>query len=100
MNNILQMASERVAAEKLLYMEVTEEGNPRTSFDLNVYKAGIPVRVCAPILMEACRHYRLPEGEFRALLEKIGRKPLGHLSGGIGRDGKDFLTIYYGMEGR
>jgi hypothetical protein len=45
------------------------------------------------------RHYSIPSGEFDHLFEQVGDKIFGHLSGGIDREGKDFLTTYYEIEG-
>jgi len=33
----------------------------------------------------------------KASADALGQ-PFGHLSGGLGRDGRDFLTVYYEIE--
>ncbi len=96
---ILDIASSRAADEKILYMEVTEEDNPRVSFDINVYKAEVPLRELFPALSEMSRHYSIPSEEFHDVYDGIETKLLGHIAGGIDREGRDFFTVYYGMEG-
>jgi len=51
-----------------------------------------------PLLQKIYQHYSIPAGEFHALYNLFRTKTVGHLSGGIGRDGKDFVTLYYGLE--
>lgn len=97
--DLLALAARRVGNDTFVYVEAAEEGNPRNSFDLNLYKARLQVSAIAPILLEVCERYAIPESRFQALSEEIGSRPFGHLSGGIGRDGQDFLTVYYEIEG-
>ena len=40
---------------------------------------------------------QIPE-EFDILYDRVKKKTFGHLTGGINREGKDFLTIYHGVE--
>jgi len=94
---ILRIAAARTA-EPLMYLEVGEEGNPRTSFDLNLHAAGIRIEEVGELLAKACAQYSIAEGQFQALYERIKRRSLGHLSGGINREGRDFLTLYYPVE--
>jgi tryptophan halogenase len=79
----------------LMYLEVGEEGNLRASFDLNFHAAGIRLRDIEPQFIEMSRHYSLPASEFARLWSGIWPNILGHLSGGLSRDGEDFLTVYY-----
>jgi hypothetical protein len=96
---IVTAASVRMAHQAILYLEVTEENNPRRSFDINMYRAGVKLRELYPFLLNMFRHYGIPPEEFRALYTRDKAETLGHLSGGIDRDGKDFLTVYYGVKG-
>ncbi len=82
----------------ILYLEVTEENNPRRSFDINMYRAGLPVSALYPFLVEMGRHYRISIEKFQKLYQGIQAKRFGHISGGIDRQGKDFFTVYYGVE--
>ena len=96
---IVTAASLRMAHQAILYLEVTEEKNPRRSFDINMYKAGVKLRELYPFLLNMFRHYGIPPEEFRALYTRDKGETFGHLSGGIDRAGKDFLTVYYGVKG-
>ena len=82
-----------------MYVEAEEEGNPRRSFDLNLYKAGLRVADVQPALSRLRERYSVAEAAFADLLRECGTKRLGHLSGGLGRETEDFLTLYYEIEG-
>jgi hypothetical protein len=77
------------------YIEATEPGNPRASFDVNVYAANLAVSSIEARVRALGETYRIDTAALNALLAAIGAKPLGHVSGGIDRRGADFLTIYY-----
>lgn len=96
---ILGIASRRVPRQDILYLEVIEEGNPRKSFDINIYRANLKLGELYPFLLDMCRHYSIPPDRFHALYEQVKGKVFGHLAGGIDREGRDFLTLYYGVEG-
>jgi hypothetical protein len=96
---IIALASRRIGNDSFVYVEAAEEGNPRKSFDINFYKAGLLVRDLQPVLEELWPRYRIPGSLEQAMTGKTGTCPFGHLSGGLGRDGKDFLTLYYELEG-
>ncbi|MEW6664098.1 MAG: DUF3467 domain-containing protein [Thermodesulfobacteriota bacterium] len=95
---ILSLASRKVPHEDILYLEVTEEGYPRRSFDINMYRANLRMDELYPFLDRMCRIYSISQGQFQALYERAKEKAFGHLSGGIDREGRDFLTVYYGVE--
>lgn len=78
-----------------IYMEVGEEGTQRRSYDINVYKAGLTLAAVEPVLREAAAQYGFPGGQFDAFYSGLRPRLLGHLSGGMARDGSDFLTVYY-----
>ncbi len=96
---IVKLASSRISHDKIFYVEVEEEDNPRRSFDMNMYRAKLRLQELYPLLLDMCQHYSIPSEEFRILYDQFRTKVFGHLSGGIDREGKDFLTIYYGVEG-
>jgi hypothetical protein len=96
--DLLKISLERMPLEDLLYLEVTEEGNPRKSFDINVYKAGLLVEELYLLLTRLGQHYAIPYSEFHHLYDRIKMKRFGHLSGGVTREGADFCTVYYGVE--
>ncbi len=93
---ILELAARRIGKDdSFVYVEAAEEGNPRKSFDLNLYKARLAVsELAAPLSGLARRYGAAPPADLFALARQ-----LGHISGGRGRDGEDFLTVYYEIEG-
>ena len=86
------------AKDMFIYLEVSEEDNPRRSFDINLYKANLKLHELYPFLSKTSRHYSIPPEEFDPLYDQIRTRLFGHLAGGIDREGKDFLTIYYEVE--
>jgi hypothetical protein len=92
-------AASRIPARDILYLELTEDNSPRRSFDINMYRADMQLKELFPILSRMCRHYSIPSEEFHTLYNPVKTEIFGHLAGGIDRDGKDFLTVYYGVEG-
>jgi hypothetical protein len=96
---ILAVASVRIRERGTRYLEVTEEGNPRRSFDINLYNCRLRLEGIYPYLSSLCRLYSIPPGQFNTFYEGIRAKILGHLSGGIDREGNDFFTVYFGVEG-
>ena len=78
-----------------MYLEVREESNPRASFDVNLHEAGLSVSDIGTQLARLRKHYSIPAGRFDPLYDGVKGAVLGHLSGGINRQGKDFLTVYY-----
>jgi hypothetical protein len=96
--NILNQSVKIVSNNKIIYEEVSEDNNPRKSYDINLYGAELLIRDIYPFLMDIGRHYSLPSDQFIPLCDRIIGKKFGHLSGGVDREGKDFLTVYYGVE--
>jgi hypothetical protein len=82
----------------ILYMEVDEENSLRKSFDVNMYRAKLPLRELKPWLSQMGRHFAIPPEQFSALYDGVQGKTFGHIAGGIDREGRDFVTVYYGVE--
>ncbi len=95
---ITNRASERISPDDMQYLEVTEEGNPRKSFDLNLYKSGLRLEELYPYLLQAQRNYAISSDRFDSFYQKIKTERFGHLAGGIDRDDKNFMTVYYGVK--
>lgn len=95
---ITDIASARIGRDDILYLEVTEDNNPRRSFDINMYFASLLVGELYPLLARIGQHYGLSFGDFHGLYDGVKDRIFGHVSGGIDREGKDFLTIYHGMQ--
>lgn len=93
--DIIHAASARVSADNLMYIEVSEQGNPRCSFDINLYEANLKLAEVEDLLFSMSRHYAIPDGQFESMYDTIKANRLGHLSGGIDREGRDFFTVYY-----
>jgi hypothetical protein len=95
--DMVKLAADNMPHHDFLYLDVTEEDNPRRSFDINMYRANLQMRRLKPFLETIFRHYGISEDTFSQLYEKIKTRTFGHISGGIDRNGKDFLSIYYGV---
>ena len=91
--HLVQLAARRNAAP--IYLEVSEEGTARRSYDINLYKANLTLAEIEPVLLEAAARYALAQERFAAFYSQLRQRPFGHLSGGFARDGSDFLTVYY-----
>lgn len=78
-----------------LYVETSEEGDARKSFDINLYKSGLTMTDIEPFLRDLGKHFCLPDEQCLPLIARVGAHLLGHVSGGLDRSGKDAMTIYY-----
>jgi hypothetical protein len=96
---ILTLALSRAGLDELLYFEAQEENNPRKSFDINMYLANLRLTELYPLLLKMCRHYSIPSDIFHSLYDPVKTQIFGHLTGGIDREGRDFLTVYFGEKG-
>ncbi len=93
----LALASPR--AGQLQYLEVHEPETSRRSFDINLYDANLAVRDALPLLLRMRERHGVRPGQFQALVDQVKGLPLGHLAGGVHRDGRDFFNVYYGVAG-
>ncbi|HKP96420.1 MAG TPA: SEC-C domain-containing protein [Fibrobacteria bacterium] len=94
-DRLLTDAERKPGEPSFIYVEATEPGNPRSSFDINFYKAGLSVGDALPAIGEALRSFRAPADQWEARLAELRSKALGHVAGGLDRQGREFLTIYY-----
>ncbi len=83
---------------ELLLMQVEEPGNSRRSCDLNVYDAHLRVHQIADLLDAAVHDFAVPKERAESVFGRIGDRTLGHLSAGVGRDNREFVTLYFGVE--
>lgn len=95
---LLDRAAPLAQSGGILMMEVEEPGNPRRSWDLNVYDAELSLKDVADLIELVAEDFAAPRRRVEEALSRKGRLPLGHLSAGIGRGGKEFVTFYYGVE--
>lgn len=98
-DDILDLAGSRTRPGELLYFEASEEGNPRNSFDINMYWANLQMAEIYPLLLNMARHYSIELKQFEELYEAVKTQKFGHLSGGTDREGRDFLTVYFSEKG-
>lgn len=97
---LLTAATRRVPDEQIMYLAVTEDGTDRKSFDVNFYRAGFTVNSVAPSLERLAAHFRLSATAVDEAFAGVLSLQLGHVAGGVDRHGRDFFTIYFGVEGR
>ena len=67
---------------------------------MNLYDAALTLGSIEPLLMRMGEHYGLPREQFAAFIDGVRAKRLGHLTGGIDREGRDFFTVHFGVEER
>ncbi len=99
-SGILDVALHRTSHDRFLYVEAADENSPRRSFDLNIYKARVLLGELYPLFLRMCEHYSIDSEVFHALYDPVRNELFGHIQGGIDKKGRDFITIYYGLEGR
>lgn len=95
---VLQLAAAKTDPRGLQFLEVGEDDGARRSFDLNVYDAGLTLRDAQAPLARLRQHFGIRPGQFQALYDQVSAKRLGHVAGGVHRDGGAFATVYYGVE--
>lgn len=93
---ILDLASKKTAVSNLLYLDVREDDNPRLSFDVNLYSADIRLIEIREIVLEICSYLNIPMDRIRKLMSSAHNSILGHIAGGLDREGREFFTFYYG----
>jgi hypothetical protein len=92
--DIIGFASDR-SAEAPMYLEVSEEGNPRASFDINLHDANMRLNDIESQIRMLGVYFSISTIQMQRLLEQIRGEKIGHLSGGISRTGNEFMTVYY-----
>jgi hypothetical protein len=97
--HLLTLAQARLNRGSIQYLEVIEQNSPRHSFDLNLYDAALRICDVHPLLEQGARHFAVDLTAFQQIYNQAATCRFGHLAGGIHRNGEEFLTIYYGVEG-
>jgi len=95
---LLRIISSKTTHDKIYYLDVTEGHSPRKSFDINAYSANLQLKELYPLMMKIWQYFSIPSGEFSNLYRQMETKIFGHFSGGMDREGNDFLTVYFGLE--
>jgi tryptophan halogenase len=91
----IDLARQRSNALDWQYLEVTEPASARHSFDLNVYNADLRMAELTNEIRALGQALGIADTETSVLLAETAESTLGHVSGGVGRDGRPFLTVYY-----
>jgi hypothetical protein len=91
---IVRLAARVRPQAPFLYLEVTEAGNPRRSFDVNLYKSGLVVADAASQLRTAAVHFGVAGERFEDVLSGMLQMPLGHIAAGCDRRGGEFFSVY------
>ncbi|MDV2985715.1 UNVERIFIED_CONTAM: tryptophan 7-halogenase [Methylobacteriaceae bacterium AG10] len=94
--SILRLAQER-GHGAIHYLEAREEPGSRLSYDLNLYACGLTMGEAEMVIGQAFVDLGIPPPDAAEVLAQRREEALGHVAGGIGRDGKPFLTVYSGM---
>lgn len=97
-DNFIRLVLQRINSDELQLLEVTEQGNPRLSFDLNVYDAQMRLGDIPEQLNEMKQNFKIDDALWQQQILANADKALGHLSGGLDRHGREFLTLYFGVE--
>ncbi len=92
--DVVTAAHHKTPSANFLYLEASEKGNFRKSFDINLYKTGILLEDTRKNMHLLQGHFDVPEEAFGAFLHQHRDCALGHLSGGTDRQGNEFLSIY------
>ncbi|MEE9446751.1 MAG: hypothetical protein V3V09_02260 [Arenicellales bacterium] len=92
---IIQQAALAVPKQCFIYVDVSEQGNQRQSFDVNLYPAQLLIKDIYPTLLEVSTALNIDMNLLERLMGIIRDKNLGHISAGTGRDGQPYFTVYY-----
>ena len=96
----IRLAAGRAGTMGLMFVEVEEEGTARFSYDIAIYHARLQGRELETILGPLLTAYGIGRDASEALLRDISQSFIGHVAVGFGRDGRDFVTVYHGVEAR
>lgn len=95
--SMLDRVCQQIDASDVLFMQVSEEGNDRNSFDINLYDAELKLKDVEPVVTSVASLLGVAD-EWGCLFEVSFDEVLGHMAAGIGRDGRPFFSFYYGVE--
>lgn len=93
--DIINTAISRTALSDLTLLNVVDLATQRSSFDLNVYSAGLTISDIASTLQSIGTHLGINHSSLDAILSRAKTDQLGHLSGGVDRNGRPFITFYH-----
>ncbi|MBQ0721033.1 MAG: hypothetical protein KBT88_03610 [Gammaproteobacteria bacterium] len=94
--DLLLLAAQKVPARDLQLLQVSEPGSVRKSFDLNLYDACLALADVQSILTEMLVACGAEPESVNKTLSPLAHETLGHIAGGVTRNGQSFLSIYFG----
>ena len=92
---LLKVAFASLPAERLQFLEVSEDRTPRRSFDLNLYDAQLQVRDIESSLLSIREGMGVDKEAFETHYGRVAWARLGHVAAGIHRNGQPFFNVYY-----
>jgi len=92
---ILDQIEHAQSTDDYLYLEISEPDSNRVSFDLNLYPAQRSVNDIREGLLSIASSMNIDPQKIQRMLSLAGDQPLGHISSGRGRDGREYFTVYY-----
>jgi hypothetical protein len=98
-SRLVEVLSKRdLPKSRLLLLEVSDEGSPRVSHDINLYDLEQSVESIHDelVALTAMWSPSSVQQAWSASLRSIADERLGHLASGIDRNGSIFWTLYYG----
>ncbi len=98
--DILSMGEVTTIQDDMMLMSVTEQDNKRHSFDINLYNTELQLADISGQLMKITEYFDINTKAWARLYAGNSSKDLGHLSGGLDGNGREFFTVYFGVEER
>lgn len=87
-------------SELPMMLDVSEPKTVRRSFDLNLYDFALRIGDLAPLLKGLFQSFSISSESTNQFIEQNADQMLGHVSGGVNREGEPFITLYFGVEER
>lgn len=95
---VVSRALQRSPFNGFMWLDVEESDSQRRSLDFNLYDADLKLQEIQSVITPLASHFRIAKPELENWFAANGRKALGHIAGGINREGEPFITIYFGVE--
>ncbi len=89
---VLNIAATKSQDRSFVFLEAAEKDNCRSSIDLNLYKAKLQISDIAFPLKKYLSACKISDPE--SIINYFNEYPLGHISAGIDRYGRDFFSFY------
>ncbi|MBT7952238.1 MAG: hypothetical protein HN764_11480 [Gammaproteobacteria bacterium] len=86
--------------DDLMIMSVSEPDSARYSYDINLYNADLRLSAVSSQLVKIVDYFAADTEEWEKLYQSDRDSKLGHVAGGIDEKGKEFYTVYFGVEER